>query len=158
MPMQIPTSVLVLDGLINQNQLTSAVVSQTTAAMVEYLSSTETKENGWAFNLNIGTYGTNYLLRAAVAKFGFGANIAADAVYMHTATDITGSSLNGTNGYVIHFAPGQTPPERGFWSITPYDNNSTVLSASSGEPRKLDSKISLNRDCRSYFRGSRGRT
>jgi hypothetical protein len=30
--------------------------------------------------LNIGSYGTDYLLRAAIAKFGFGANIAADAV------------------------------------------------------------------------------
>jgi hypothetical protein len=71
---------LVLSGLINQNQLISSVVTQATAAMAQYLASTATRENGWAFNLNIGSYGTDYLLRAAIAKFGFGANIAADAV------------------------------------------------------------------------------
>jgi hypothetical protein len=76
--------------------------------------------------LKVGNYGTNYLLRAAVAKFGFAANIAADAVYMHAFRDISGGSLTGANSYAIHFAPGQTPPARGFWSITPYQDHFLV--------------------------------
>jgi hypothetical protein len=36
--------------------------------------------NGWSFNLDSGNYGTNYLLRAAIAKTALGANIAQEAL------------------------------------------------------------------------------
>lgn len=77
------TTRYVVDGLINQNQLDTCVVFQATEQMVEALFLSATRENGWSLDLNVGSYGTNYALRAAVAKFGFGANIPADAVYMH---------------------------------------------------------------------------
>jgi hypothetical protein len=38
------------------------------------------KVNGWLVNLDVGNYGTNYLLRAAVAKYGLGANSPVEAV------------------------------------------------------------------------------
>jgi hypothetical protein len=113
-------SVLVLDGFLHQNQLTSGVVSEASSAMYNELQATAKNENGWSFHLNIGNYGTEYLLRAAVTKFGFGTNVPEEAVYMSTDEDITGASLSGTSSYVIHFAPGQTPPEKGFWSVTVY--------------------------------------
>jgi hypothetical protein len=83
-----------------------------------------TKINGWLVNLDIGNYGTDYLLRAGVAKFGLGANSPEEAVYPSTFTDNQGQNLTGTHNYLIHFDKGQTPPVNAFWSITLYNNKS----------------------------------
>jgi hypothetical protein len=83
-----------------------------------------TKVNGWLVNLDVGNYGTDYLLRAAVAKFGLGANSPAEAVYPSIFTDNQGQKLTGAHNYLIHFAKGQTPPVNAFWSITLYNNKS----------------------------------
>jgi hypothetical protein len=82
------------------------------------------KINGWLVNLDAGNYGTDYLLRAAVAKFGLGANSPEEAVYPTIFTDNQGQKLTGTNNYLIHFDKGQTPPVNAFWSITLYNNKS----------------------------------
>jgi hypothetical protein len=71
-------SALVLSGFINQNQLTSAVVSEANTDMDNELQATAINENGWSVHRNLGNYGTDHLLRASVAKFGFGTNTAAD--------------------------------------------------------------------------------
>lgn len=117
----------VVDGLLHQNQLDSCAISQAAALASDKLSHDGTQENGWSFNLNVGNYGTDYALRAAVAAFGFGANRPEDAIYMHTMNDSRGMSLTGSNSYVIHFAPGQTPPQHGFWSLTVYDSNGFLV-------------------------------
>ena len=83
-----------------------------------------TKSNGWLVNTKMGNYGSDYLLRAAVAKYGLGANTAVEALYTTAFTDTLGKPLTGANNYVIHFKPGQTPPVKGFWSITLYNNKS----------------------------------
>ena len=77
--------------------------------------------NGWLMTSGTGDYGTNYVWRAAVSNFGWGANLTKDAMYPSTKTDSDGAPLVGTNSYVIHFAKGQMPPADGFWSITMYD-------------------------------------
>ena len=69
--------------------------------------------NGWIVT-STGVYGTDYLFRAAITQWGFGANIAQEALYPATFTDSDGRPLNGTNNYVIHFNPGQTQPAHGF--------------------------------------------
>jgi len=81
--------------------------------------------NGWSVNLQVGTYGEDYLLRAAVAKVGFGANIPQEAVYPLTFTDANGTLLNAANNtnYLMHFGKGQVPPVKGFWSLTMYDKD-----------------------------------
>ncbi|MBV9746270.1 MAG: DUF1254 domain-containing protein [Acidobacteriia bacterium] len=118
---------LVLDGFINQSQMTSSVASEANLAMVlEFLLAT-TSKNGWSYSLQLGDYGTNYLLRATVAKFGLGANLPADAVYLLSQADMTGAPLTGTNSYTIHFSPGQTPPAHGYWSVTVYDQNGFLV-------------------------------
>jgi hypothetical protein len=86
-----------------------------------------TNLNGWLVNAQPGIYGTDYLFRAAVTQFGLGANIAQEALYPLTFTDIQGRPLNGTNNYTIHFDPGQTPPVDGFWSISMYNNKSLFV-------------------------------
>ncbi|APR79442.1 putative exported protein [Minicystis rosea] len=78
--------------------------------------------NGWRMMVRgIGEYGTNYDERAAVANYGLGANLPADAVYPATSVDRTGQPLDGKNRYVLHFAPGALPPVDAFWSLTLYD-------------------------------------
>jgi hypothetical protein len=78
--------------------------------------------NGWNTKAQGGIFGANYLQRAYVAYAGWGANQPKDAVYPIAQSDSTGAPLVGTNVYSVHFAKGQTPPVKGFWSITMYDS------------------------------------
>ena len=81
------------------------------------------KVNGWQFTFT-GTYGTEYVFRAAVTYVGLGANLAQDACYPMTTVDNNGQRLSGTNKYVIRFANKDAlPPVNGFWSLTMYDAN-----------------------------------
>ena len=80
-----------------------------------------TTVNGWSYNLQTGIYGNDYLNRAAVTEIGFGANVPQEAIYLVALTDIEGIPYNGTNNYVIHFEPEQTPPVDAFWSVTMYN-------------------------------------
>ena len=78
--------------------------------------------NGWLVTTGTGAYGTNYLWRAGVSAYGWGANLTRDAVYPSTKADADGAKLVGTNTYAVHFAKGEMPPVNGFWSITMYDS------------------------------------
>jgi hypothetical protein len=80
--------------------------------------------NGSNITNDVGNFGTDYLLRAAVAKYGLFANSPVEAVYPGTFTDSQGQNLTGANKYVIHFDKGQTPPVNAFWSLTMYNNAS----------------------------------
>jgi hypothetical protein len=77
--------------------------------------------NGWVVTKGLGVYGTNYIKRAVVAAFGWPANLQKDAVYPYTEVDSTGQQLTGANNYTLTFPRGQTPPVKGFWSITMYE-------------------------------------
>lgn len=78
--------------------------------------------NGWLFQTtNIGTYGTDYLARAATAYFGFGANIPADAVYPIAFIDATHKPFSGLYNYQIHFDKNEIPPVNAFWSLSMYN-------------------------------------
>jgi len=77
--------------------------------------------NGWIITKGLGDYGTDYLKRAVVAAFGWGANLQLDAVYPNTEVDSNGQTLTGANKYRLTFAKGQTPPVDGFWSLTMYE-------------------------------------
>jgi hypothetical protein len=126
----VQASGLVVDGVIHQRQLTSDVVSAANAALAEKSAGSGIQQNGWTINLDRGSYGTDYLARAAATRFGFGTIIAADAIYPSTRMDTSGNALDGTKSYAIHFAPGQTPPAHGFWSLTVYDQNGFLVANS----------------------------
>lgn len=79
-------------------------------------------KNGWLFSTKTGNYGTDYLQRAFVTAIGLGANKPQDAIYPTTTVDKAGKKLNGANQYVMHFAKGQMPPVKGFWSLTMYND------------------------------------
>lgn len=79
--------------------------------------------NGWNLMENgIGTYGTAYLQRAAIALGGLGANLPEDAVYPTAFQDSDGKPLDGAGDYVVHFTKEQLPPADAFWSLTMYDD------------------------------------
>jgi hypothetical protein len=78
-------------------------------------------ENGWAYTLKTGIYGTDYLMRALVTAIGLGANRPQDAVYPTSLKDADDRDYDGANKYVLRFEKGLTPPVEGFWSITMYD-------------------------------------
>ena len=77
-------------------------------------------EIGWLVPKKTGQYGTDYLARAATAAFGFGANRSADAVYPFSEHDVEGRPYDGSHAYVLRFDAGNTPPVKGFWSLTMY--------------------------------------
>lgn len=92
--------------------------------------------SGWAgytLSRQIGRYGNNYPLRAAVALFGLGANLPDDAIYLNASSLPDGTALRGGNTYELTFAAGSLPPVRGFWSLTAYDRPGFLMDT--GETR-----------------------
>lgn len=88
---------------------------------------------GWRMPpMQIGAYGTDYGLRAVVSMVGFGANLAADAVYLTTNQDESGAQLQGGQRYRLHFPTGQVPPVNAFWSVTAYDGDVFLIPNSQG--------------------------
>ena len=75
--------------------------------------------NGWMLNSRIGDPGSDYLLRASVARGGY-VNAPEEAIYPAAVRDRDGAALTGANTYEIVFPKGQLPPVDAFWSLTPY--------------------------------------
>jgi len=69
----------------------------------------------------IGDFETNHWLRAVVALAGLAALPPAEAMYLSTISDETGTPLNGANRYRLRFAKDGMPPAHAFWSITLYE-------------------------------------
>jgi hypothetical protein len=81
------------------------------------------KHNGWLLG-DIGTYGTNYELRAITDKVGVGALSTNVAIYALAQTDRNLAPLTGDTRYVLHLPADQLPvPAKAFWSMTLYDAN-----------------------------------
>ncbi len=91
------------------------------AKIMAHFKNSGTFEKGWMYTTKAGVYGTDYLQRAFIAAIGLGANRPQDAIYPTSETDADGNPYSGANRYVMHFGKGQTPPTRGFWSLTMYD-------------------------------------
>lgn len=107
---------------------------------------------GWIYTTEGGSYGVNYLLRAGVAAWGLGMNLAADAVYPSIAVDADGQLLSGENSYTLTFPAGQLPPALAFWSVTAYDDHGFLienplaryaLGDRSGIPARPDGSVEL---------------
>jgi hypothetical protein len=81
--------------------------------------------NGWNYPPpDMGRAGDkdDFLLRAALqCMWGIVANDPAEAIYLNTSIDPEGQQLTGANSYVMHFAKGELPEVKAFWSITLYD-------------------------------------
>jgi hypothetical protein len=76
---------------------------------------------GWTYpRSNLGFYGQDYGLRAAVALGGLAALPSAEAMYMNPVGD-RGRMFTGPGPYVMHFPTDRMPPVDAFWSLTMYE-------------------------------------
>ncbi|MDQ8703587.1 DUF1254 domain-containing protein [Streptomyces sp. LHD-70] len=82
---------------------------------------------GWSYDLDIGAYGQNHLLRAIVARHGLGALTAEEAVYATTRRDAAARPLTGEHTYRLHFPADRLPPVSAFWSLTAYDEENFLV-------------------------------
>src|SRR5262249_58900579 len=77
---------------------------------------------GWStLDPRTGDAGTNYELRAVVARVGLWANTPQEATYFTATRDARGHLLSGAHRYALTFAT--PPPARAFWSLTMYDQD-----------------------------------
>jgi len=108
--------------------------------------------NGWnTVSEGIGTYGTDYLRRAAIAYAGLGAGVPEDVMYPVTSIDSKGRALDGDEDYVLHFDKGQLPPVNAFWTLMLYgpnqaftDNQANKYAIHSTDSLKYNSDGSLD--------------
>src|SRR5262249_24767187 len=59
--------------------------------------------------------------RTAVARSNIFVNKPLETKYFYQDLDSGGGRLNGASRYAVTFATDQTPPVRGFWSLTLYN-------------------------------------
>ena len=78
--------------------------------------------NGWNSPVNNAEWGTDYLNRTATAKSNMYENRPEETKYIYMDNDSRGAQLDGRNAYTVTFAKGETPPVKGFWSLTLYDD------------------------------------
>src|SRR5271157_41567 len=78
--------------------------------------------NGWTTLTNGAEWGADYLTRTAVALTNIYVNVPPEAKYFYNDDDSAGAQLDGRNMYAVTFAKGQTPPVKGFWSMTLYND------------------------------------
>ena len=78
--------------------------------------------NGWNSPVNNAKWGTDYVNRTGTAKSNMYDNLPEETKYIYTDNDSQGKQLSGQNSYSVTFAKGQTPPVRGFWSVTLYND------------------------------------
>jgi hypothetical protein len=84
-------------------------------------------KNGWIwFGDGVGIYGTDYTLRAYLARRQTATSTKEGEVRPVASVDSEGHALNGSNQYTLHFTPDQLPPVRGFWTITAYTENGAL--------------------------------
>jgi hypothetical protein len=83
--------------------------------------------NGWNSPVNNAKWGTDYLNRTGTGKSNIYDNRPEETKYIYTDDDNQGQQLNGQNSYAITFPKGQTPPVKGFWSLTLYDTETRAI-------------------------------
>jgi hypothetical protein len=72
----------------------------------------------------------NYLYRYIGAKLGLYGNSKQDALYLAYFVDANHQPLDASkSSYELHFAKGDLPPTKAFWSLTMYDGNTQLLVA-----------------------------
>jgi hypothetical protein len=87
-------------------------------ARIQAAKPSEAAQNGWTFGATGGSYGIDYLARAAAARTGIGSTLREDGIEATARVDATGGRLSGGSRYTLRFAKGALPPVQAFWSLT----------------------------------------
>ncbi|MFF0614010.1 DUF1254 domain-containing protein [Nocardia tengchongensis] len=103
------------------NVLTAAI-TDARKRLADYHDPHDQQQNGWIYNLEVGTYGTDYPLRALVAARGLGANLPRDALY-----PTIGANADGDSRFRVTFVKDTLPPVGAFWSLTAYDADNYLV-------------------------------
>ncbi|RYJ42784.1 DUF1254 domain-containing protein [Flavobacterium beibuense] len=69
----------------------------------------------------------NYLFRMMAAALGIYGNTKEEAMYPAYYIDSKGDKLDGKYRYTIRFSPHELPPVNSFWSLTMYEQPSSLL-------------------------------
>lgn len=77
--------------------------------------------------MSAGRAGNDFPLRAALAKYVLGANIAEQSLYPNTRVDDAGKALSGQHRYVLHFDKAAIPPVSVFWNLSMYDQKAFFI-------------------------------
>lgn len=77
--------------------------------------------NGWYRSLHNATWGLDYFNRLGTSRSNIFDNAPNETQYFYTDNDSKGGKLNGKNNYKVTFPKGETPPVKGFWSLTLYN-------------------------------------
>jgi hypothetical protein len=81
-----------------------------------------TKTNGWVTAFGFGLPSNGMFTRAAHARLFPGpVNVSEEAMYWWAHVDGAGHTLEGFHDYIMHFLPGDLPPNDAFWSLTMAD-------------------------------------
>jgi hypothetical protein len=78
----------------------------------------QTTVNGWSVTMQCGEESLGILQRAACAQALPMVNLPQEAVYWTATVDGAGQTLTGGHDYLLHFPPGELPPNHAFWSLT----------------------------------------
>lgn len=108
------------DGTPEERAILEKGVADGAARVKEGIASSTISANGWSTARDLGRYGDDFLLRAAIAQSGWGANVREEAVYYSSREDLNGEPYAGERNYVLHFDAGKLPPAKAFWSLTLY--------------------------------------
>jgi hypothetical protein len=79
--------------------------------------------NGWRYNVAGGRAGYDFALRAALAKYMVGGQLATEVLYPNTRVDDKGEPFSGERRYTLHFAADQIPPVATFWNLSLYGDD-----------------------------------
>jgi hypothetical protein len=93
------------------------------AAWARLKAATSSPVGGWTTPpADLGAFGTDYVLRAAVSLTGLAALPLTEAIYLTAAGDGTGAptTFDGRRDWRLVFAKGEEPPAGAFWSLTLY--------------------------------------
>ncbi|MBF6299555.1 DUF1254 domain-containing protein [Nocardia amamiensis] len=109
---------------LSDTELTAAVETAQQQIPV-YIGARMVNEDGWLIDPEVGRYGTDYLLRAIIARIGVGAGPREN---IFNPTLFASADARGSMGrFRLHFAPGRLPPADAFWSLTAYDADSRLV-------------------------------
>ena len=84
--------------------------------------------HNWTTVDNGANFGSDNFTRTAVARSNIFVNQPSEAKYFHTDQCASGALLHGDHLYRIRIPASALPPNRGFWSLTLYDENHHLFS------------------------------
>lgn len=99
-------------------------IDDATAIVTRAASGFGERAGGWSMNLAGARFGSDWLLRAAVAKDQIYVTLPEEAIYPIARNAADGTSLDGRRAYRLHM--DASPPVRAFWSITLYDDKGAM--------------------------------